>query len=138
MAAATRQIIDNKLLGQERFFDELGRFLESSGRNYSTASEPYAELILELCIISLNAIKLIQELSVNDTNRETLLCYRCRDLGDMVRWEQKIDKINATGNHACYSVQALLYGHLDVSPPLYRNTQCKGSENLISCHRHIK
>ena len=60
MVAATRQITDSKLLGWERFFDELGWFLESSGRNYSTASEPYAELILEcleLCIISLNAIK---------------------------------------------------------------------------------
>ena len=113
--AATRQVIDNKLLGWERFFHELGRFLESSGRNYPTASEPYAEFILErleLCIILLNAVKLhLQELrsgnaSGNGTDRKTLQCYHddieevlgiCRALS--VRWKQKIDEINATGNH---------------------------------------
>ena len=40
MTVATRQITDIEHLGWERFFDELGRFLESSGRNYSIASEP--------------------------------------------------------------------------------------------------
>ena len=50
-----------ELWGWETFFSELGRFLESSGRNFSTANEAYATYVLErleVCIISLNAIKL--------------------------------------------------------------------------------
>ena len=89
-----------ELWGWETFFSELGRFLESSGRNYSTANEAYATYVLErleVCIISLNAIKL----NLQQLRTETLTVYRdhveqilsiCRTLS--VKWEQKIDAIN--------------------------------------------
>ena len=47
--------------GVGKLFSELGRFLESSGRKISTANDAYSTYVLEwleVCIISLSAIKL--------------------------------------------------------------------------------
>ena len=101
MASSTSSV-DTELWGWEAFFSELGRFLESSGRNFSTANEAYATFVLErleVCIISLNTIKLnLQQLrtgavTVYQDHVEQILSI-CRTLS--VKWEQKIEAINTT------------------------------------------
>ena len=101
--SVNRNGLDTELWGWETFFSELERFLESSGRRkFSTANDAYATYVLEyleVCIISLNAIKSnFQQLRTG-----TLTVYRdhvkqilsiCRTLS--VKWEQKIEAINTT------------------------------------------
>ena len=76
--------------------NELGRFLEFSGRIFSTSNESYAVFVLEP----------IEYLGVNDINRKTLRNYLdqveeilaiCRSLS--IRWEQKLDEINTRDSH---------------------------------------
>ena len=47
LMAVSGQSDRTHLWGWETFFDELGRFLESSGRNFSTSNESYAVFVLE-------------------------------------------------------------------------------------------
>jgi len=63
------------LWGWETFFAELGHFLESSGRNFVTTSEPYALERLEMCIISLNVVKVGALTTTNDANHEMFHTY---------------------------------------------------------------
>ena len=95
-----RNGVHTELWGWETFFSELGRFLVSSGRKFSTTNEAYATYVLErleVCIISLNAIKLnLQQLrtgslTVYRDHVEQILSI-CRTLS--LKWEQKIDDIN--------------------------------------------
>ena len=93
-SSLNRNGVDTELLGLHRkFFSELGRFLESSGRNFSTANEAYTTYTLErleVCIISLNAIKLnFQQLI---TGMLTVYCDHVEQILSMyctlsVKWE---------------------------------------------------
>ena len=86
---------DIELWGWQTFFHELGRFLESSGSFFDTASQSYANYAverLETCIISLNAVKEILEAAREDLEDykrsiEELLSV-CRSLSR--KWEQKL------------------------------------------------
>ena len=100
--SVNRNGVDTELWGWETFFSELGRFLESSGRNFSNANDAYVTYVLErleVCIISLNAIKLnFQQLRTGtltvycDHVEQILSIYRTLS----VKWEQKIEAINTT------------------------------------------
>ena len=103
----------------------MGRFFDSLGRQYSTANKALMEFVLEhlkLCIILLNAIKLnLHELrsstssaSENSADVETIQHYNvdseeildiCHVLS--VKWEQKIDEINATTSNQTLQTQLL-------------------------------
>ena len=106
MAEATVSGSDDEevnLLGWETFFDELGRFLQSSGRAFESANEEYAKYVverLEVCIISLHAVKeSLQEATANSAisgylEKVTEMLSICQTLS--VKWEQKIDAATAS------------------------------------------
>jgi len=81
MTQSRAQSTVTDLWGWEIFFAELGHFLESSGRNFVTTSEPYDNFALErleMCIISLNAVKVNLEGALttkNDANYEMFHTY---------------------------------------------------------------
>ena len=111
MTQSRTQSTVTDLWGWETFFAaELGHFLGSSGRNFATTSEPYANFVLEMCIISLNAIKVNLEgalTTTNDANHE-MFCTYCGQVEEILcicrslirRWEQKIEDINSSTSNS--------------------------------------
>lgn len=86
------------LTGWESFFEELGRFLESSSRDFDSANDRFANYVverLEVCIIALHGLKEnLEEVSSNATTATYLeeiieLLRICRTLS--VKWEEKLD-----------------------------------------------
>ena len=100
MATSTSSDVDSLLWGWETFFEQLGRFLDSTVRNFSSANESYAAYVVErfeVCMITLNAIKL----NLYNSTDITLRSYRdhvdeilsiCRSLS--VMWEQNLDTLS--------------------------------------------
>ena len=95
---------DSLLWGWETFFEQLGHFFDSTVRNLSSTSESYAAYVVErfeVCIITLNAIKL----HLYHSTDVTLQRYRdqvdeilsiCRSLS--VTWERNLDRISNSTN----------------------------------------
>ncbi len=95
---------ETHLLGWETFFDELGRFLDTSGRTLHSANESYASYVverLETCIITLALVTESIEETVRvgngslDASVEMIreLSEICRTMS--VKYEQKLDTIEA-------------------------------------------
>ena len=56
MAISSSSDADSLLWGWETFFEQLGRFLDSTVRNFSSANESYAAYVVErfeVCIITI-------------------------------------------------------------------------------------
>lgn len=62
---------EEELVGWGTFFEELGRFLQSSSRDYDSANDRFANYVverLEVCIIALHGLKEnLQEAIANAT-----------------------------------------------------------------------
>ena len=109
-------VVDSLLWSWETFFEQLGRFLDSTVRNFSSANESYAAYVVErfeVCIITLNAVKL----NLYNSTDVTLQSYRdqieeilsiCRSLS--VLWEQNLDRISISEASS-------------IQPPLLRSTR---------------
>ena len=116
MATSNSSDVDSLLWGWETFFEQLGRFLDSTVRNFSSANESYAAYVVErfeICIITLNAVKL----NLYNSTDVTLQSYRdqideilsiCRSLS--VMWEENLDRISTSE----YS---------SIQPPLLRSSR---------------
>ena len=92
-----------EILGWETFFDELGTFLEASGREFTSGSQDYANYVverLEICVITLNLLyENLREAVMEDSNRvlttyvETIheLLEICRTMSR--KYDQKLNSI---------------------------------------------
>jgi len=119
---------DRHVLRWEDFFDELGHFLQSLERAYLSPSENYAAYVmerLEVCIISLNAIKLnLQEPQFDEGSPSTyslvILQYR-NDVDELLRicralsrkWERKLEEIENARSSL----------HIGITPELVRSSR---------------
>ena len=90
-------------MGWETFFDELGTFLEASGRAFTSGSQDYANYVvehLEICVITLTLLyENLREAVMEDSNRvlttfvETIheLLKICRTMSR--KYDQKLNSI---------------------------------------------